>query len=292
MKSCFWVSWGNAPLEVIISSMESAVHRQPEESRAEPGHKGVPAGAAPREIADEHSASDEYAARFSGVAGAWLLSVQERILRLMVRGRAGTRVLDVGGGHGQVAGPLAQDGFSVTVLGSSEKALHQVEPLRRKSAIDAVVGNLLNIPFPERHFGVVTCFRLVPHCDHWRRLIAELCRVSRDCVIIDYPSSVGLNALSPLLFSIKKGVEGNTRPYALFTPREVRAEFARWGFELKRTTKQFFWPMVMHRMLKSPRISSIAELVPRIFGLTALFGSPVIAQFVRRDLAVSSPRGR
>ena len=70
------------------------------------------------ETADIHTSSDEYATRFSGAAGTWMLDVQEQITRRLLRGFEGSSVLDVGGGHGQLAIPLCRDGWRVTVLGS------------------------------------------------------------------------------------------------------------------------------------------------------------------------------
>jgi hypothetical protein len=62
------------------------------------------------ETADIHTSSDEYALRFSGPAGEWMLAVQERIALRMVRRFPDATILDVGGGHGQLALPLCRDG--------------------------------------------------------------------------------------------------------------------------------------------------------------------------------------
>ena len=233
------------------------------------------------EDADLHSASDEYAARFSGEAGRWMLEVQEKIVLKLLSEHSARKVLDVGGGHGQIAKPLIKRGYSVKVLASSEAATHQIRDLIRDQSCEVDIGDLLKITSPELHFDLVTCFRLLPHCNEWKLLVKELCRVSRRSVIVDYPVRCSVNALTPLLFGAKKSVEKNTRPYSLFTDREVILEFQKYGFRPKKLVRQFFVPMVLHRMLKNPRLSALLELFPKVSGLTRLFGSPVIAEFVR-----------
>ena len=70
--------------------------------------------------ADIETSMDGYAERFAGRTGAWMLEIQERIVMDMIKDVKPARILDVGGGHGQLAIPLCQAGYSVTVLGSAE----------------------------------------------------------------------------------------------------------------------------------------------------------------------------
>jgi len=74
--------------------------------------------AAPREDADVVTSSDAYARRFGGAVGSYFLERQSAAVLELVRPWPGARVLDVGGGHGQVTGPLVAAGYAVTVLGS------------------------------------------------------------------------------------------------------------------------------------------------------------------------------
>ncbi|HRT04248.1 MAG TPA: class I SAM-dependent methyltransferase [Kiritimatiellia bacterium] len=234
------------------------------------------------ETADIHTSSDEYAARFAGAAGAWMLAVQERITRRLLRGFEGAAVLDVGGGHGQLAVPLARDGWNVTVLGSDESCRHRVREVVEAGACAFVVGNVIALPFPDRSFDVVLCFRLLTHCERWPELVRELCRVARKAVIVDYPTGQSLNAIAPALFGAKKKFEKNTRTWTLFRHAQVIGEFAKNGYAPAATGKQFFLPMVLHRMLKSRAASAALEAVCRALGLTRLWGSPVIARFEPR----------
>jgi ubiquinone/menaquinone biosynthesis C-methylase UbiE len=239
------------------------------------------------ETADIETSSDGYAARFSGEVGAWMLDLQERAVAGWLADRPGATVVDVGGGHGQLAGPLARRGYRVTVVGSDESCSRRLAPEISAGRVSFTTGNLVALPFPDKSFDVAISIRLVPHCEQWQTLLAELCRVARSAVIVDYPTSRSVNALSGSMFGVKKSLEGNTRPYALFTHREIRDAFATHGFAEARRLPQFFLPMVLHRTMKSRAISSALEQVFRVTGLTGRLGSPVLAEMVPNDDAAA-----
>lgn len=235
-----------------------------------------------RETCDIHSASDEYASRFVGSTGEWLLSVQEEILLKLV-GKEHLTILDVGGGHGQTAIPLVCNGHHATVLGSEENALHRVlvNSKQEHLTIQTATGSLLEIPFPDKSFDVVICFRIVSHTPHWEQLLKELCRVSNHSVIIDYPTYKSVNVLSKFLFSAKKKIEGNTRTFTTFYDREITSVIEKAGFKVEAQIGQFFFPMALHRMLKKPRISQMLEGLAGVFGIRKSFGSPIILKATR-----------
>jgi ubiquinone/menaquinone biosynthesis C-methylase UbiE len=234
----------------------------------------------PTEDADQHSSSDEYAKRFSGPVGAWMLSVQEKALFSMLPSDV-ISVLDIGGGHGQIALPLSRADKSVTILGSSVGCSERLKEFIDSGAISFKSGNLVELPFHDRSFDCVTTFRLISHCTAWKTLIAEMCRVSNSSVIFDYPVWCSANFLTPLLFRVKRLLEGNTRRYRIFTTWELKREFKKHGFRCAQLNKQFFLPMGVHRTLRSPRISQLLESLARVLLLTRLFGSPVVIRFDR-----------
>lgn len=234
------------------------------------------------EDADRHASTQEYAARFSGDTGSWMLSIQEHALLRMLPDAACT-VLDVGGGHGQTALPLNKSGRSVTIVGSSVECSERLRDYIESGSISFRTGNLIDLPFEDNSFDAVISFRLMSHCTEWRTLIAEMCRVANSTVIFDYPIWCSTNFLTPLLFRVKRLIEGNTRRYRIFTTNELRREFSQHGFECADLHKQFFFPMGLHRAINSQRISALLERIPRMFGLTRLFGSPVVICFTRRS---------
>ncbi|MBU4198695.1 MAG: class I SAM-dependent methyltransferase [Verrucomicrobia bacterium] len=235
------------------------------------------------ETADIETSSEEYAARFAGPTGAWMLQIQETIVRDLLKSLKVTIVLDVGGGHGQLALPLCRAGFPVTVVASAESCRRQISPLVDSGQCRFVVGNLIELPFSDRSFDAVLCFRLMSHCERWPQLIRELCRVARQAVIFDYPTSQSLNRLAPQLFGAKKKLEGNTRTFRLFRHDELAHEFIKHDFRAGRRIGQFFLPMVLHRMLKCQPLSATLESACRGTGLSRRWGSPVILEMLRES---------
>lgn len=233
------------------------------------------------EDADVHASSAEYARRFAGPVGGWLLKVQTDILLSLISGNSQS-ILDIGGGHGQTSVPLYKAGKSVTVLGSSASCAEQLRQEIDSGIISFKVGNLIQLPCGPRSFDAAVSFRLMSHCTAWRTLISEMCRVADHTVIFDYPSWCSSNIFTPVLFRIKRKIEGNTRRYTLFTTGELKREFAKHGFVCTGARKQFFFPMGIHRALGSPALSKFLEGCAAYLGLTWLLGSPVIIRFERK----------
>ena len=100
-------------------------------------------------------------------------------------------------------------------------------------------------------------------------------------MVVDYPTSQGINAIAPALFDAKKKLEKNTRHWRSFRHDEIRAEFERNGFKQVQRSGQFLFPMVLHRMLKITALSAAIEGTTRALGLNRRWGSPVVARFSR-----------
>lgn len=228
--------------------------------------------------ADVETSSEDYARRFAGKTGEWFLAVQKHLTLELLRAERGLSVLDVGGGHAQLAAPLAEAGFDVTVLGSSDECVARVRPLVDAGRVRFASGDLLHAPFQAKSFDVAVCYRLLPHIDAWRGLVAELCRLARRAVLVDYPTRRSLNAFADATFGIKQRVEGNTRPFRVFADAEVLDAFASNGFRVTARRAEFFWPMALHRGLHAAPLSRALEGFAALTGLTAGLGSPVIAR--------------
>jgi hypothetical protein len=117
---------------------------------------------------------------------------------------------------------------------------------------------------------------LLPHVSRWPDLVAELARVAHHAVLVDYPTSRSVNAVSGLFFGLKKGVEGNTRPFRVFRDDEVAGAFAVHGFAPTGRRPQFLFPMALHRALGAASVARTLEGAGAGLGLTRLLGSPVI----------------
>ena len=237
-----------------------------------------------REDADVESSSELYARRFSGPVGHWFLELQARLTLECLAGLPpGAAVLDVGGGHAQLAGPLAEAGYRVTVVGSDASCGVRLAPLAASGRCRFEVADLLALPYTDQAFEAVVCYRLLAHSVDWRRLIAELCRVARHRVVVDYPARRSVNVASEGLFRIKNSIErGSTRPFALYGRSEIAGAFAAVGFQVTMERPQFFLPMALYRLAGSARLARAAEGMARSAGLTGLLGSPVICRADRR----------
>jgi SAM-dependent methyltransferase len=238
--------------------------------------------AAAREDADVETSSEGYARRFAGPVGRFFLDRQAEATLELLRPFAGASVLDVGGGHAQVTGPLVAAGHAVSVLGSEPSCEARVREWTQSGRARFVAGDLLAPPVPDRSFDVVLSYRLLPHVIRWPDLVATLCRLARRAVVVDYPTRRSVNAVADLFFGLKKGVEGNTRPFTVFSDGEVERAFASHGFLPTGRRPQFFFPMALHRALRSAGLARGLEGVASGLGLTRALGSPVILRLERR----------
>jgi SAM-dependent methyltransferase len=177
---------------------------------------------------------------------------------------------------------LRELGWEVTVQGSTAECGQNLRELHGKKDCLFRESDIFNLPAADGEYDLVIAVRLISHVEDWPRLVREMCRASRGAVVIDYPAKSALNVLTPLLFGLKKSLEGNTRTYTSFSGAQLGEEFSRHGFARPRSIKQFFMPMVVHRVGKGAAPLRAAEAVFRALGLTALFGSPVILRVDRQ----------
>ena len=220
--------------------------------------------------ADIETSSEDYARRFSGKVGEYFLTVQSEITLQLLEQWEKAKVLDVGGGHAQLAVPLV----------SCRQRLDKFLP---QSSFQYFSCNLLKLPFDDQNFDVVTSFRLLTHENNWKMQVSELCRVAKHAVIVDYPDKRSFNIFYDLLFKVKKKFEGNTRTYRNFSRREIIKEFEKNNFVNPQIKPEFFFPMVIHRAVKNVPMLKNIEKMFSLIGLTKLFGSPVVLRVERKN---------
>lgn len=230
-----------------------------------------------REQPDLVSSSPEYARRFKGKWGRYLLSGQNRLVADCLPAGRKLRILDIGGGHGQLMDTYADRDILPTVFGSGPQSFQLLD----RTQVPCVVGDYLRLPFPDKSFDIVVALRQISHLNEWRHALAEMSRVALIGVIIDYPPLESLNLLTPLLFKIKLYFEGDTRSYNLFRSREMKEELESHGFKVARNKREFLLPIVVHRFFRSSPLLRALEKLFRATGLTDLFGNPAILYAVR-----------
>ncbi|MFN8451199.1 MAG: class I SAM-dependent methyltransferase [Anaerolineae bacterium] len=200
----------------------------------------------------------------------------------------GATILDLGGGHGQIAEALIQRQYDVTVGGSDPVCAARLKPLVERDLCKFEVVDFLNLPFEDKSFGIVMSYRLLPHMIEWRRFIAEMTRVAQICVIVDYPEKQSINQSAPQLLRLNKQLDGNTHSYTSFDEGELLGEFDQHHFRICERYPEFFLPMMLHRTMKMQKVSESLERVSRRIGLTTKYGSPVILKLIRERQATRS----
>lgn len=229
------------------------------------------------ETPDILTSSEDYASRFHGKTGEYFLEMQFAKVEKYLAGYYRPTILDVGGGHAQLAIPLIQKGYNVTITGSDDCCEERLLAAGLQGSYSYHTCDMLNLPFKDNCFDVVLAFRLISHVERWRLLIRELSRVAKKAVIIDYPDWRSTNILYSMLFPIKKLFEKNTRNYTLFTRKEISQEFERNGLIVTEFDPEFLLPMVVHRAVNSRYFSQFSENVFAAIGVTQLLGSPIVA---------------
>ena len=233
--------------------------------------------------ADIETSSEEYAKRFSGKVGEYFLSVQAEKTLDLLKPWPNAKVLDVGGGHAQLAIPLIKNGFALTVAGSNDSCRTRLDKFLQPGTFKYLSCNLLNLPFDDNSFDAVISFRLLTHEDNWQLQIAELCRVAKYTVVVDYPDIRSFNIFYDVLFNVKKKFEKNTRTYRNFSRKEIIKEFGKNNFGNPVIKPEFFLPMVVHRAIKKVSLLKNIENLFGLIGLTRLFGSPVILKVLKKE---------
>jgi SAM-dependent methyltransferase len=240
---------------------------------------------------DIATASEAYASRFSGPVGAYLLEVQN-ILTLRLVGHPGKplHVLDLGGGHAQLTASLLATGHEIVVQGSAPGCAARLRPLlaRHAGRLHFVVSRLWQLPFPDRTFDVVLAIRLLGHIDRLEEILAEMARLSRHRVIVDFPPRRAPEALAPWLLRLKGRMEDNAclRPFVSYSPKQLYRPLEAAGFGRFRIERELLLPMALHRWLGMVSPSRALEAAARTLGLTAWLGGPALLAAERLEAPV------
>lgn len=223
---------------------------------------------------DIETSTASYAKRFSGPVGEWFLEVQARTVLGMLQDSAlpNAPVLELGAGHEQLLEPVRRAGFRLVLHGSELRC--QVE--RERDPRGRFVSRLWNLPFDDETFAAVFAVRLLAHVETWQDLLLEMKRVTKRFVLVDLPVQSAFHKASPALFRLKRKLESNTRPYFQYNLEEFESNLEGIGLRRLAITRQFFFPMVLHRTLKRPKTSMRLENMAARAGLTDRFGSPAI----------------
>jgi SAM-dependent methyltransferase len=211
--------------------------------------------------------------RFGHPIGRYTAETQQTLLLEALAPLAGKRVLDVGTGTGRAALALAHAGATVTGIDASAEmlAIARTRAEQDHLTIQFEIGDAHQLPFPDRSFDAAVTWRVLMHTPEWRRCIAELCRVTRARVVLDYPK-LGSFAF---FHTIKRRLGGHAVPYRLFSERSIRRELEKNGFHIVRLHRQFALPVGFYRIFGSLPFALGVERVLKILGVVWLIGTPV-----------------
>ena len=227
--------------------------------------------------ADSAVAEGFDALRFGGPIGNYLLETQDRLLVASLAPLAGRRMLDVGTGTGRAAITLARGGATVIGMDASAQML-SVARSRAEAAglrIEFVPGDAHSLPFSDRSFDAAVCLRVIMHTPDWERCLAELCRVSRRRIVVDFPSLASAAALESAARRLVQALGARTEAYRVLAEHRVRQALARHDFRVVSVHRQFVLPIAFHKALGSLGVTRGLEGALAAVGLLRLLGSPV-----------------
>ena len=217
------------------------------------------------------------ALRFSGPVGQFLLHSQDAVLREALSPLSGRRVVDVGTGTGRAALGLASQGARVIGLDASAEMLTVARTRANAAGLTAAWGlaDAHHLPLASQSVDAAVCLRVLMHAIDWRTCVAELCRVSRSRVVIDFPSARSAAAIESAARRAKQRRGEPVEAYRVLNERDVTAALASNGFRVVLVRRQFVLPIALHKRLGAFDLTRAIERAFAAFGLLRLFGSPI-----------------
>ncbi len=227
--------------------------------------------------ADPAMAASFDAKRFGGPIGQLLLQDQERVLAEALGDVSGLRILDMATGTGRAALALAGRGARVTGIDASREMLGVARTRAAGSAlpVEFVEGDAHALAYPDRSFDAVVCLRMLMHVPDWRTALSELCRVSRQRLVFDYPALRSSAALQSMWRRVAANFGSEVEAYRVFSSAEIARELDRHGFRIVSTHKQFVLPIALHKAMRSAALTRSLEGALASVGLLTIAGSPV-----------------
>ena len=236
-----------------------------------------------RVYADPAMADRFDAMRFSGPIGTLLAEEQDRVIASFLGAIEGRTVLDVGTGTGRAAIGLARRGARVTGLDASAEMLRVARARAAEAGLEAdfEVGDAHQLAYPDRAFHCAVSLRVLMHTPDWRRCLSELCRVSDDRVVFDYPAARSAAALQAFSRRLAAAAGRPVEAYRVLRSADVRRTVEAAGFRIAQAHRQFVLPIALHKALGSRAFTVAVEKALAAAGLLRVLGSPITVVAVR-----------
>jgi hypothetical protein len=137
------------------------------------------------------------------------------------------------------------------------------------------VADAHQLPIGDRAVDAAVSLRVLMHAIDWRRCLAELCRVSRWRVVVDFPALGSAAALESATRHVLTALGRKTEAYRVMAERQVAREFLRHGFRVVGVSRQFVLPIALHKTVGRLAVTRGLERTLAAAGLLRLLGSPV-----------------
>lgn len=220
--------------------------------------------------------------RFGGTIGELIKHTQEHVVFSTLPEVKGWKVIDVGAGTGRFCRPFLEAGVAeVAACDASQQMLEVLQEKIRDPRLKAQVADAHKLQFPDRYFDCALSFRMLLHVIDWKQALSELCRVSGNWVVFDFPPGHGFLLLAPVFHRLRELFSSNVQKYRTFRIREVVSELDRNGFDVVTIDPGFFLPLIIYRTINSRGFMRSAERVFTALQLTRIAGSP-FTLFARR----------
>jgi ubiquinone/menaquinone biosynthesis C-methylase UbiE len=217
------------------------------------------------------------ALRFSGPIGRYLLETQERLLADAFAPLDGRSILDVGAGTGRAAIGLAARGAHAIALDASDEMLRVARGRATNAGARIAIGraDAHALPLGSQSVDGAVSLRVLMHALDWRQCVAELCRVARWRVVVDFPARTSAAAIESGVRRVRKALGARVEAYRVIGLGEMSDAFARQGFRVVQTHRQFVLPIALHKAVNRLGFTRAIEQGMASAGLLRALGSPV-----------------
>jgi ubiquinone/menaquinone biosynthesis C-methylase UbiE len=137
---------------------------------------------------------EKYDEWFTTPIGSLVKKIEKKLLLDLLRPERGERVLDAGCGTGVFTLDILSLGAKVIGLDLSLPMVRRSREKSRHSPFQAVLGDIMNLPFPDHSFDKTVSVTALEFIPDGRRATQELFRVTREGGVIVVAT---LNSLSP-----------------------------------------------------------------------------------------------
>jgi ubiquinone/menaquinone biosynthesis C-methylase UbiE len=216
-------------------------------------------------------------ARFGGPIGSLQAEIQARVIAEFAGPLERKTAVDVGTGTGRAALIMAGAGATVTAIDASAEMLRvaRARADHRQAGIRFEVGDAHHLAHPDRAFDVAVSLRVLMHTPGWRQCLAELCRVARQRVIVDFPSAGSVASVQAFTRRVAAATGVKVEAYRVFAEATIRGELESHGFHVTHVHRQFVLPVAFHKRIGSRSFTEGLEGALASVGLLRLAGSPV-----------------